>query len=423
MIIALRMLSVCLMLFASAMSFAQMRIDVTGAGATRYPVAVANFTAGNRAPQQVADIIRANLTRSGAFRVIDPQATLSDTVAVDLPAMRSRGADAVVTGSVARLADGRIDIRFKLVDTVRETVLAGESLVVPEADVRFGAHRVSDIIYEKLTGDKGIFSTQIAFVSKQGESYRLVIADWDGEGQSSALSSAEPIISPRWSPDGKRLAYVSFESKKPVVYVHTLANGQRLPVANFRGSNSAPAWSPDGKSLAVSLTRDGLSQIYLISADGSGAPTRLTTSSAIDTEPVFTPDGRFIYFTSDRGGSPQIYRVGASGGDVTRITFGSSYNVSPRISPDGATLAYVSRRDGRYMVVVRSIGGGAERVLSDGGQEESPSFSPNGRWLMYATRSGGRDSLMLVTLDGRAKQRLSSNAADIREPTWGPFAP
>lgn len=417
-----RLLVVLLTLGASAMSFAQMRIDVTGAGATRYPIAIANFAAGERAPQQVAEIIRTNLTRSGAFRVIDPQVTLSDTGAVDLPAMRSRGADAVVTGSVARLADGRIDIRFRLVDAVRETLLAGESLVVPEADVRYGAHRVSDIIFEKLTGDKGIFSTQIAFVSRQGESYRLVIADWDGEGQSSALSSVEPIISPRWSPDGRRLAYVSFESKKPVVYAHTLANGQRVQVANFRGSNSAPAWSPDGKTLAVSLTRDGLSQIYLVSADGSGTPTRLTNSSAIDTEPVFSPDGRFIYFASDRGGSPQIYRVPAAGGDVTRITFGSPYNVSPRISPDGSTLAYISRREGRFLVVVRGVAGGPERVLSDAGQEESPSFSPNGRWLMYATRSAGRDSLMAVTLDGRAKQRLSSSAADIREPTWGPFA-
>lgn len=403
-------------------AFAQMRIDVSGVGATRYPIAIANFVTDSRVPRQIADIIRNDLVQSGAFRLVDQPGTLSESANIDFPSLRSRGADAVLGGSVARLADGRLDIRFQLSDPVRESAMGRSTLVVPQADLRLAGHQIADYIYEKITGQKGIFSTRIAFITKQSNVFRLTIADWDGENASVALRSSEPIISPSWSPDGRRLAYVSFESQKPVVYVHSLSDAQRIAVANFRGSNSAPAWSPDGRSLAVALTRDGLSQIYLISATGDGAPVRLTTSSGIDTEPVFSPDGRFIYFTSDRGGAPQIYRMPASGGDVSRITFGSPYNVSPRVSPDGRMLAYISRRDVGLVLVVRDLANGSERVLSDGGREESPSFAPNSRWVMYATRSAGRDSLMAVSIDGRTKQRLSSDAADIREPTWGPFS-
>lgn len=400
----------------------QMRLDVSGVGATQYPIAIADFVTDGSAPQQVADVVRSDLARSGSFRVIDPGTTLSESSAPDYAAMRSRGADAVLGGSVSRLPDGRYDIRYRLADAVRQTALGGESLVVTENDLRFGGHRVADWVFERITGEKGIFSTRIAFVSKQGARYRLNIADWDGENVVSPLTSPEPIISPSWSPDGTRLAYVSFESRKPVVYVHTLATGQRTPVANFKGSNSAPAWSPDGRTLAVALTRDGLSQIYLIDAGGGGTPRRLTSSPGIDTEPAFTPDGRSLYFTSDRGGSPQIYRMPLDGGPPTRVTFGSSYNVSPRISPDGRLLAYVTRRDGRFLVVVREVeGGGQETVLSEAGNEESPSFAPNSRWVMFATQAGGRDSLVAVTVDARVRQRLTSSAGDIREPTWGPF--
>ncbi|MCZ7561340.1 MAG: Tol-Pal system beta propeller repeat protein TolB [Burkholderiaceae bacterium] len=415
-------LALCLAL-ALPVGHAQMRIDVSGVGATQYPIAIASFATDGRVPQDVASVVRGDLSRSGAFRVIDPQTTLSDTSSINFPDLRARGVDSVLAGSVARLADGRYDIRFRLSDAVRQSTIGGESLVVSEADLRYGGHRVADWVYEKITGEKGIFSTRIAFVSKQGNRYRLNVADWDGENVVSPLTSPEPIISPSWSPDGTRLAYVSFELKKPVVYVHTLASGQRKAVANFKGSNSAPAWSPDSRTLAVALTQDGLSQIYLINADGSGTPRRLTSSSGIDTEPVFAPDGRNIYFTSDRGGSPQIYRISVGGGDATRITFGSSYNVSPRISPDGKTLAYLTRREGRFLVAIRELsGGGGETLLSETGREESPSFAPNGRWVMYATQAGGRDSLVAVSIDGRVRQRLTSNAGDIREPTWGPFA-
>ena len=415
-------LALCFAL-ALPVGHAQMRIDVSGVGATQYPIAIASFATDGRVPQDIASVVRGDLARSGAFRVIDPQATLSDTSSINFPDLRARGVDSVLAGSVARLADGRYDIRFRLSDAVRQSTIGGESLVVSEADLRFGAHRVADWVYERITGEKGIFSTRIAFVSKQGNRFKLNVADWDGENVVSPLTSPEPIISPSWSPDGGRIAYVSFEAKKPVVYVHTLATGQRVAVANFKGSNSAPAWSPDGRTLAVALTLNGLSQIYLINAADGANARRITTSNAIDTEPVFSPDGRSLYFTSDRGGSPQIYRVPVGGGDPSRVTFGSSYAVSPRVSPDGRMLAFTSRRDGgRFFIAMKDLAGGSETLVSDGGREESPSFAPNGRWIMYATQSGGRDTLMAASIDGRVKNRLTSTQGDIREPTWGPFS-
>jgi len=401
---------------------AQTRIDVSGVGATQLPISIATFANEGRAALDVAAVVRGDLTRSGAFRVIDPRETVSDTAAVDFHTARNQGADTFVAGSVVRLADGRFDIRYRLYDTTRQTPIASESLVAAEADLRLAGHRIADAIFEKLTGEKGVFSTRIAYVTREGNRFRLNVADWDGENVQSPLLSPEPIISPAWSPDGTRLAYVSFEQKKPVVYVHTLATGQRIAVANFKGSNSAPAWSPDGRTLAVALTLDGLSQIYLINAADGANARRLTTSSAIDTEPMFSPDGTQLFFTSDRGGSPQIYRMPVAGGDARRVTFGSSYNVSPRVSPDGRHLAFLTRRDGRYFVGMKDLTSGNETVLTDSGREESPSFAPNGRWVMYTTQVGGRDILMATSTDGRVRQRLTSTVGDIREPAWGPYA-
>jgi len=420
-LIVARVFGFALLAFAVAAD-AQLRVEITGVGSNQFPIAVANFQRDGQVPQEVDAIIRANLQRSGLFRLIDTGgAAIAENAVVAHGEWRARGADALVVGSIARLADGRFDIRFRLYDTVKQVQLDGLSYVSPANDLRLTAHRISDRIYEKLTGDRGVFATRIAYVVQLGRNqYELQVADADGANAQAALRSREPIISPAWSFDGTRLAYVSFESGKPVVYVHTLATGERRAVANFRGSNSAPAWSPDGKTLAVVLTRDGISQIYSIGADGSNLR-RLTNSGAIDTEPVFSPDGRYIYFTSDRGGGPQIYRMSTSGADVQRVTFNGDYNVTPRISPDGRQIAYVGRRDGRFQVYVMDLASGQELAVTDTVMDESPSFAPNGRLLLYATEVNGRGILASASTDGRVRTRLSGPAGDVREPTWGPF--
>ena len=326
-----------------------------------------------------------------------------------------------MAGSITKLVDGRYDVRYKLWDVVKGADLGGQSLAVPAVDLRLAAHRIADAIYEKLTGEKGVFATRIAYVTKGAGRYTLRVTDADGEGGQVALTSPDPIISPAWSPDGRELAYVSFETRKAVVWVQDVGSGTRRQLANYRGSNSAPAWSPDGRDLAVTLSRDGGSQIFLVARDGSNAR-RITTSQAIDTEPVFTPDGKTLYFVSDRGGSPQIYRQPLSGGAAERVTFSGSYNISPAISPDGRMLAFVQRLGGgAFRVMSMDLTSGAVQAVSDTSDDESPSFAPNGRFLIYATRSKGREVLMTSTLDGKIKTSLLTSGLDIREPVWGPF--
>ena len=409
--------------FACASAQAQLSIEITGGGADQIPIGVLRFAGEQVLSQNISDIVEADLQRSGRFRMlfagsVDPLPTEVEQVNFD--DWRNRNADALVIGSVVRLADGRFEARFRLLDVPRQTQIGGVAFTLNAQQVRATAHRIADIVYEKLTGDRGVFSTRIAYVVKQGSRYELRIADADGVGAQTALASREPIISPAWSPDGTRLAYVSFENKKPVVYVHSLVSGRRQVVANFKGSNSAPAWSVDGKQLAVVLSKEGGSQIYLINPDGSNLR-RLTDSGAIDTEPFFSPDGQWIYFTSDRGGSPQIYRMSVSGGSATRITFNGNYNVSPRVTPDGKTLVYIARENGRFQLKSLDLASGQAQALTDGQHDESPSIAPNGKMILYATQVGGRGYLAAVSIDGRVKQRLSVQAADVREPAWGPF--
>jgi TolB protein len=405
----------------AAPAFAQFRVEVTGVGLTQLPIAIVPFRGQDQAPQKISAIVQADLERSGQFRVIDGSgANLDETSRPDLTPWRQKSADSMVAGSVSRLADGRWDVRFRLWDVVKGTDLGGQSHAVAAADLRLAAHRIADYIYEKLTGDKGVFATRIAYVTKSGNRFNLWIADSDGENAQSALASNEPIISPAWSPNGGQVAYVSFESRKPVVYVHDVSTGRRRLIANFRGSNSAPAWSPDGRSLAVTLSRDGGSQLYTIDANG-GEPRRLTQSSGIDTEPVYSADGKYIYFTSDRGGAPQIYRMPASGGNPERVTFNGNYNVSPAISPDGRWLAFVSRINGQFKLHVMELSSGTVTGITDTTADESPSFAPNSRLIVYATRQNGREALMTTTLDGKIKARLAGQGGDIREPDWGPF--
>ncbi|MFT4195197.1 Tol-Pal system beta propeller repeat protein TolB [Ottowia sp.] len=401
-------------------AWAQFRVEVSGVGLTQLPIALVPFRGEDAAPQKISAIIRADLERSGRFRPVDAAGqSMDETTRPDMSVWRQRTADALAGGSASRLPDGRWDVRFRLWDVVRGQDLGGQGYVVPQADLRLAAHKIADYIYEKLTGEKGVFSTRLAYVTKGGSRYTLWVADSDGENAQPALSSPEPIISPTWSPNGSQLAYVSFESRKPVIYVHDVSTGRRRLLANFKGSNSAPAWSPDGRSLAVTLSRDGGSQLYLISASG-GEPRRLTQSQSIDTEPVFSPDGGTIYFVSDRGGAPQIYRMPAGGGNAQRVTFNGGYNVSPAISPDGRWLAYVSRTGG-YKLHVMELASGNVTAVTDTAEDENPSFAPNSRLIVYATRQGGREALMTTTLDGKIKARLAGQGGDIREPSWGPF--
>lgn len=406
---------------AAAPALAQFRVEVSGIGLTQLPIAVASFRGDEQSPQKIGAIVQADLERSGQFRAIDAAgAALDDASLPDLSPWRQKAADSLVTGSVTRLADGRYDVRFRLWDVVRGQDLGRQSYVVPQGDLRLSAHRIADFIYEKLTGDKGIFSTRIAYVTKAGTRHTLWVADADGENSQSALASPEPIISPAWSPNGAQLAYVSFEARKPVIYVHDVSSGKRRLIANFKGSNSAPAWSPDGRTLAMTLSRDGGSQLYTIDANG-GEPRRLTQSSGIDTEPRYSADGKYIYFVSDRGGAPQIYRMPSSGGNPERVTFTGSYNISPSISPDGRWLAYISRIGGAFKLQVMELSTSAVTSITDTSADESPSFAPNSRLLVYATQQQGREALMTTTLDGKIKARLAGQAGDIREPDWGPF--
>ncbi len=412
------------LLFLTGAARAQLTIEIIGGGANQIPIAVLPFVGESALPQSITEIVEQDLSRSGRFRAIfvggvNPLPT--DISQVDFAEWKSRLADALLIGEAKRLPDGRFEVRFRLLDVLKQSQVGGIAFTLTAAQTRLTAHKIADFIYEKLTGERGVFSTRIAYVVKQGPRFELRVADADGQNAQSILISSEPIMSLSWAPDGARMAYVSFQNKKPILFVQNLtASKQPSPVANYRGSNSAPAWSPDGKQLAAVLTKDGSSQIYLMNADGTNLR-RITFSDAIDTEPFFTPDGQSIYFTSDRGGSPQIYRMPAGGGEPVRVTFEGDYNVSPRVSQDGKILAYISRVNGRFQVLAMDLDSKQVQTLTDGPRDESPSFAPNGRIILYATDNDNRGVLAAVSSDGRFKQRLGIQAADVREPSWGPF--
>jgi len=405
------------------LAHAQLSIEIVGGAGAAIPIAVVPFGNEGTWPLGISGVVGADLARSGMFRLVDTNGVVPRPVRaeeIQAATWRARNADAVVVGSMQPLPDGRVEVRFALADVVKQTTLVSMSFTVTPQQFRLTAHKIADIIYEKLTGDRGVFSTRIAYITKQGPRYQLLVADADGDNPQSVVASNEPLLSPRWSPDGTRLAYVSFENKKPVVYVQSLETGERRAIANFRGSNSSPAWSPDGRRLAVTLTKDGGSQVYMMNADG-GNVTRVLTSPGIDTEAMFTPDGQSLVFTSDRGGTPQIYRAQLLSGQVERLTFDGSYNVSPRPLPDGKGIVFVRRDGGRFQVASLDYATRQVQVLTSGPGDESTSVAPNGRLVIYASEGGGRGILAAVSIDGRVKQRLVAPATDVREPAWGPF--
>jgi len=402
---------------------AELTVEIVGGAAQQIPIAIVPFSApaSTASQESVTDVIGADLSRSGLFRVLETRGvasqphTLTDVKYSDWSAIQ---AQALTVGTVESLPGNRLKVSFRLLDVLKQNQLLAMEFNIAPSQQRTTAHKIADLIYEKLTGEKGVFATRITYVNKLNGRYALQVADADGFNPQTVVSSKEPIISPSWSPDGTKLAYVSFEKKKPIIFVQSLLSGQRMVLANFKGNNSAPAWSPDGKKLAIVLTYSANSQIYVINADGTGLQ-QVSFSSGIDTEPEWAPDGSAIYFTSNRGGGPQIYRMASTGGEAKRITFEGSYNVSPHISPDGKLLTYVKQDAKGFRIAVQDLATGQVQTLSETTQDESPSFAPNGRMILYATNIGGKGSLAAVSADGRVKQRLTDNGGDVREPSWG----
>ena len=423
-----KLIAICLttlLAWAVTPAIAQMNIEISGVGQSLYPIAVMRFKDENKLPTSVSEIVRQDLARSGYFKNTDTgNASESDEGTPNYKSWAARGADALAVGSVNQIGPNQFEIHYRLFDIRKSQSLNGLNLTSGVDNLRQVAHKIADDIILKLLGERGVFSTRLSYVIKEGKRYRLVISDADGQNIRTALNSAEPIISPAWSPDGKKVAYVSFEDRKPVIYVHELATGKRLTLSNQKGNNSAPSWSPDGKQVAVSLSRDGNTQIYAINSDGAGGVRRLSKGSTIDTEPQFSPDGRSIYFTSDRGGNPQIYRMNSEGESVEgakRITYKQSFVTSPRISPDGKYLAYIANIGGAYRLFIMNLATGDSQALTDSSSDESPSFAANGRYVLYSTKVNGKRVLAAVSVDGNSKQILSIPGSDVRQPTWGPF--
>jgi len=410
---------------------AALTIEITQGMEGAMPIAVVPFgwtgsAAG--APENIAAIISSDLSRSGRFTPLpdrDLVAHPTDAEQVQFHNWRMLNVDNLVIGQVTETGAGGYTVQFQLFDVFRGKQLIGFSFPASHADLRRVAHHISDLIYKELTGEDGAFNTRIAYVTtaNRGEqkSYTLLVADSDGYNPQTILNSGQPLMSPAWSSDGKRIAYVSFENKTAEIYTQDIASGARRKVASFKGINGAPAWSPDGRRLALTLSQDGNPEIYTMDL-ASLALKRLTSNAAIDTEPAWSPDGRSLVFTSDRGGAPQLYRIAASGGQAQRVTFEGKYNAGADFSPDGRKLAMVHGEGGAYRIAVLDIETGLLRVLTDGQLDESPSFSPNGSMIIYATGTGNREVLAAVSVDGRFRQRLSLQAGNVREPAWSPFA-
>ena len=410
---------------------AELTVQILRGMAETVPIAIVPFgwDPDGAAAWDVAATVQADLERSGRFRAL-PRGQMIEfphqADAVDATDWRMLKVDYVVVGRLVPLPDGRFELRYELIQVATGERLLGTALPADQGALLPASHRVADAIYERILGVRGAFATRIAYVAVAGppkaRSYRLVVADADGANERVVFNSPEPVMSPAWSQDGRSIAYVSFHSGLPAIYVQTLKTGEQVRVSARSGINSAPAWSPDGSQLAVALSRrDGNVDIYLLSL-ASQELRRLTDDPSIDTEPAWSPDGRSIFFTSDRSGAPQVYQLGLGSDDrPRRITFEGSYNARPRVSPDGRELAVVTLDRGSYRIAAVNLAQGSMRILSNGSLDESPCFAPNGADIIYASREGGRGVLALVSIDGRIQQRLAASAGEVREPAWSPF--
>jgi len=407
-------------------------IEITQGAEGALPIAVVPFAwrgSDGSPPHKVSEVVAADLRRSGRFKPLPTDQMLTQPSRgneVDFRDWRALNVDNLVIGDISPNGPDGYLVRFYLYDVFRGEQLTGYSIPTTARDLRATAHHIADIIYEKLTGQPGAFATRIAYVTStrsaqgQPEQVSLRIADADGYGPQTIMSSKEPIMSPAWSPDGRKIAYVSFENARPSIWVQEVFTGKRERLTSYKGINGAPAWSPDGRYLAMTLSKDGNPDVFVMDiARRSLRP--LTRHRAIDTEPAWSPDGRSLVFTSDRGGAPQIYRVPINGGKPVRVTFEGGYNARASYSPDGRLMGMVTRVDRAYRIATLDPDTRDLRVLSTGRLDESPSFAPNGSMLIYATRVGGKGVLAAVSTDGRVQQRLRLQEGDVREPVWSPY--
>ncbi|STY29220.1 TolB protein [Legionella wadsworthii] len=385
------------------------------------PIAINSFGSDSTA-QEIGQIIEHDLNFSGQFRIVSgPQGPNSQS---SVNTLKQLGADSVVTGRVNR-AGNHYEVSFTLTDAVANgTTLLTKTYQVGSNQVRPLAHHISDEVYQKLTGEKGIFSTRIAYISVQrtinSTRYTLEVADADGFNPQSLLVSSEPIMSPAWAPDGRSISYVSFEKKRAQIFTVSVETGQRRLITSFPGINGAPAWSPDGRELAVVLSKSGTPKIYSVNVT-NGNMKQLTFGDAIDTEPRYAPDGKSLLFTSGRGGSPQIYRLSLGNGQVSRITFEGNYNARASYTPDMKNIVMLHRDDKQFNIGLQSASGGPVVSLTSSGRDESPSVAPNGRLILYATHNGDKGVLGIVSLDGRIRMRLPAREGDVQEPAWSPY--
>jgi TolB protein len=432
---AAAMLRVCasmlLMAFA-APATAQLNIEIRRGVERPVPVAVVPFgwQGVGEAPYDLAAVIAADLGNSGRFdpmAVGDMLSRPTEPAQVNFQDWRISDVDVLVIGRLIESGPNSYTAQFQLFDVLRSRQLLGFRLTSDQDNLRATGHRIADMIFEELTGIPGVFGTQIAYISEQrspsgaDRRYQLIVADADGENPRVIADSPLPLMSPAWSPDGRRLAYVSFEGNQSAIYVQTLRTGTRERVSMRAGHNGAPVFSPDGRRLALTLSlAEGNFDIYTLDLS-TQVLRRLTDNPAIDTEPAWSTDGNTVYFMSDRAGNPQIYRVSAEGGRAERVTFEGDYNARPRVSPDGRNLAIVHRNQGNFRIGLVDLRNGVTQALSNGVLDESPSFAPNGAVLIYATRDRGRGVLATVTSDGRIQQQIDSGSGDVREPVWGPF--
>ena len=409
---------------------AELRVEITKGAEGAIPIAVVPFELTGDAAKLVAvsDVIGADLKRSGKFSPIDKNKLIArpkDLEEVNYKLWRVSGVDHLVIGKLKVIRANQYEVSFRLIDVFKGAQVLGYQFSANDHSLRSVSHHISDLIYEKITGQKGAFDTKVAYVTverKQGAqpAYKLQVADTDGYNPQTVLNSSQPIMSPSWSPDGSKLAYVSFEKRKAEIFVQNLFSQKREKISAFKGINGAPVWSPDGKKIALTLSKDGNPDIYVLTL-ATKKLKQVTKHWGIDTEPSWTPDGNELVFTSSRSGKPQIYRVSAKGGSAKRLTFEGKYNASAEVSSDGRTLVFIQGEGNVFKVCTMDLQSGFVQVLTDGPLDESPSFSPNGSMILYASTDKFKGVLAAVSTDGRFKQKLVLSEGDVREPTWGPF--